>query len=152
MNSQVLVWDLETIPDLSCVSRVHNLSPEDETAAREVLGDKFPKLPFCKIVCVGALRAERTEFGYQVRSLGAPHSGERSEPELIQTFAEKIHELQPKLVTYNGGSFDLPVLRYRAMTIGSRRRAWSAEGIGTDILTIASIYATPSPAIRQARR
>lgn len=115
MNSQVLVWDLETIPDLSCVSRVHNLSPEDETAAREVLGDKFPKLPFCKIVCVGALRAERTEFGYQVRSLGAPHSGERSEPELIQTFAEKIHELQPKLVTYNGGSFDLPVLRYRAM-------------------------------------
>jgi predicted PolB exonuclease-like 3'-5' exonuclease len=34
---------------------------------------------------------------------------------LIQTFAAKIQELRPQLVTFNGSSFDLPVLRYRAM-------------------------------------
>ena len=41
--------------------------------------------------------------------------GERSERELVKTFLARVHELQPKLVTYNGSSFDLPVLRYRAM-------------------------------------
>ena len=56
MNSHVLVWDLETIPDLSCVSRVHDLSLDDEAAAREILGEKFPKLPFCERNLVAFVR------------------------------------------------------------------------------------------------
>jgi 3'-5' exonuclease len=50
------------------------------------------------------------------RSLGAPHVGERVEKELIISFVDRIAELTPQLVTFNGSSFDLPVLRYRAMT------------------------------------
>jgi 3'-5' exonuclease len=34
---------------------------------------------------------------------------------LINDFIEKIGELHPQLITFNGHSFDLPVLRYRAM-------------------------------------
>ena len=49
-------------------------------------------------------------------ALGAPHIGERSEQEFIQAFVDKIAELSPQLVTFNGHGFDLPVLRYRAMT------------------------------------
>jgi len=45
----------------------------------------------------------------------APHIGERSEKELIAGFVNRIAELSPQLVTFNGASFDLPVLRYRAM-------------------------------------
>jgi len=41
--------------------------------------------------------------------------GERTEKELIQAFIDKIAELNPQLVTFNGNSFDLPVVRYRAM-------------------------------------
>jgi 3'-5' exonuclease len=48
-------------------------------------------------------------------ALGAPHIGERSEAKLISDFVEKIGELRPQLITFNGHSFDLPVLRYRAM-------------------------------------
>jgi 3'-5' exonuclease len=35
-----------------------------------------------------------------------------------QAFVDKIAELNPQLVTFNGNSFDLPVLRYRAMVHG----------------------------------
>src|SRR5215467_12648469 len=37
---------------------------------------------------------------------------------LIASFCDKIAELKPQLVTFNGNSFDLPVLRYRAMIHG----------------------------------
>jgi 3'-5' exonuclease len=50
-----------------------------------------------------------------VDALGAPHCGERSERELIEAFVQRIAELSPQLITFNGNSFDLPVLRYRAL-------------------------------------
>jgi 3'-5' exonuclease len=53
-----------------------------------------------------------------VDALGAPYVGERTEKELITAFCDKIAELSPQLVTFNGNSFDLPVLRYRAMVHG----------------------------------
>jgi predicted PolB exonuclease-like 3'-5' exonuclease len=53
-----------------------------------------------------------------VDALGAPHVGERSEKALISSFVDRIAQLTPQLVTFNGTSFDLPVLRYRAMVHG----------------------------------
>jgi 3'-5' exonuclease len=67
------------------------------------------------VACIGALVAERIDGVWNVRSLGAPHMGERSEAELLQTFVDRVAELRPQMVTFKGSSFDLPVLRYRAM-------------------------------------
>ena len=53
-----------------------------------------------------------------VSAVGAPNVGERSEKEIISGFVNRIAELTPQLVTFNGSSFDLPVLRYRAMVCG----------------------------------
>ena len=50
-----------------------------------------------------------------MEALGAPHIAERSEAKLISDFVEKIGQLRPQLITWAGHSFDLPVLRYRAM-------------------------------------
>jgi len=111
----VLVWDLETVPDFAAVSRINGRDMSD-AEVEEYLGDKFPALPLHKIVCIGALIAQRGPDGWVVQSLGAPHTGQRPEPELITAFVEKIAALRAKLVSFNGHSFDLPVLRYRAMT------------------------------------
>jgi predicted PolB exonuclease-like 3'-5' exonuclease len=99
-EQSVIVWDLETVPDLAAAARMLDMGNATEGEV---------------IACIGALVASRQTEGWQVDALGAPHIGERSEPELISAFVDKIGQLRPQLVTFNGHSFDLPVLRYRAM-------------------------------------
>ena len=140
----VVVWDLETVPDLPCVARVSGFDEHDEAAAREKLGDKFPKLIFHNIVCIGALIAELIEGVWIVRSLGAPSIAERTEAELIQSFVDRIAEFRPQLVTFNGSSFDLPVLRYRAMINRVSAPASLPETTGTATPRMRSTFATRS--------
>jgi predicted PolB exonuclease-like 3'-5' exonuclease len=113
--SYAIVWDLETIPDLDAFARTQGTPDLEPTEAEAQMGEKFHKLPLHKIVCIGALIAQRTDGPWTVRSLGAPHTGDRTEAEIIAAFVERIGELRPQLVSFNGHGFDLPVLRYRAM-------------------------------------
>ena len=110
-----IVWDLETVPDLAAAARMLDMGTATNSEVREALGPGFPKHPLHKIVCIGALIASRQPEGWRVDALGAPHIGERSEAKLISDFIEKIGQLLPQLITFNGHRFDLPVLRYRAM-------------------------------------
>jgi predicted PolB exonuclease-like 3'-5' exonuclease len=115
MSNHVIVWDLETIPDLPGFAAANGLAGKTDTEILEAIGDKFPKHIYHSIVCIGALVARREQGAWVVDALGAPHIGERTEKQLITAFVDKIAELCPLLVTFNGNSFDLPVLRYRAM-------------------------------------
>lgn len=115
MDSNVIVWDLETVPDLEAAARILGLVGQPEAEVRAALGDKFPKLVLHKIACIGALVSARVSQGWSITALGAPHIGDRSEQDLIRDFTARIAQLKPQLVTFNGSSFDLPVLRYRAL-------------------------------------
>jgi 3'-5' exonuclease len=118
MKPSVIVWDLETVPDLGGFAGANDLVGKPEVDIRAALGNKFPKHIYHTIVCIGALVAHRESDHWAVDALGAPHIGERTEKQLIAAFCDKIAELKPQLVTFNGNSFDLPVLRYRAMIHG----------------------------------
>jgi 3'-5' exonuclease len=100
-----------------------NPSASDELALLLRLPNFQPR-PGRQIVCIGALVASRQPEGWRVDALGAPHTGERPEAEIIKAFAERVGQLRPQMITWNGHSYDLPVLRYRAMV-----NRVSAEGL-----------------------
>jgi 3'-5' exonuclease len=116
--SNVIVWDIETIPDLKGFAVTNGYDGKSEDEIRAAMADKFPKHIYHCIICIGALVAHRNGGGWVVDALGAPHIGERPEKALISSFVDRIAQLSPQLVTFNGSFFDLPVLRYRAIIHG----------------------------------
>src|SRR5689334_22416091 len=105
MNPTVIVWDLETVPDLAGFAAANALAGRSDAEVREAIGDKFPKHIYHSIVCIGALIAHQEQGRWRVAALGAPHVGERPEKSLISSFCDRIAELAPQLVTFNGSSF-----------------------------------------------
>lgn len=118
----VLVFDIETIPDLDAGRRLYGLdglSDEDVAKAmfhmrrQETGGSDFLKLHLHRVVAISAVLRSRDTL--KVWSLGEPHSDEK---ELVQRFFDGIDKFSPTLVSWNGGGFDLPVLHYRALLHG----------------------------------
>jgi hypothetical protein len=73
-EQSVIVWDLETVPDLSATARMPDLGDAPETQVREALGAGFPKHPLHKIACIGALIAQSATGGLARRcAWRAPH-------------------------------------------------------------------------------
>jgi predicted PolB exonuclease-like 3'-5' exonuclease len=103
---------LKTIPDLKGFAAANGQDGKTDDEIRAAMGDKFPKHIYHSIICIGGLIAHRDNEHWIVDSLGAPHIGQRSERDLIAAFVNRIAELSPQLITFNGSEFDLPVLRY----------------------------------------
>ena len=132
MKPSVIVWDLETVPDLAGFAAANDLVGKSDADIRVVHGNKLPKHIYHTIVCIGALVAHRESDHWAVDALGAHHVGERTEKQLISAFCDKIAELKPQLVTFNGNSFDLPVLAVDAL--GSPRRGEDREAADLRLL------------------
>jgi len=129
---QLLVLDLETLPDLDAGRALlgEAASGLDMAALRAALGARYaregqdPATTFLKpvlhrICVVGVLRAEREgpQSPWQVTRIRARSTDELSEAEMLAGLETSFRQ-QPVLVGFNTMGFDLPVLRYRALALG----------------------------------
>lgn len=125
----VLVFDIETIPDVSGLRVLHDhpasmsdaeVAASAFAARREKTGSDFLQHHLHKVAAISCVF--RDDDGFRVKSLG---SLDDAEPKLIQDFFRVIDKYTPQLISWNGGGFDLPVLHYRAMISGvAASRYW----------------------------
>ena len=125
----ILVFDIETIPDVPGLRRLHDLGPDlsDAEVAEMVFqqrraqnGSDFLPHYLQRIAVISC--ALRMSGDLCIWSLAEP---EQSEAEIIQRFFDGIEKFTPQLVSWNGGGFDLPVLHYRGLIHGvTASRYW----------------------------
>lgn len=132
----IFVFDIETIPDDESAFPLIGEDKKDLSnleKRREALTDyhleitdgknPFLRQPFHKVVAISFLVAsiEYNNEGQEVLKFKEVRSGgtkNSTEKELIDGFFKTIDKLKPKIVSFNGRTFDIPVLKYRAMKYG----------------------------------
>lgn len=130
-----LAFDIETVPDAAGIRRLWDLPDhlDDgevvEFAAqkrRAQTGGDFMQHHLHKVVAISCCMRWGTDK-IHVGSIGTAEDGEET---LIARFFELVEKHTPRLVSWNGGGFDLPVLHYRALIHGiTAARYWdTGEG------------------------
>lgn len=117
----MLVFDVESVPDEELI-RAHfklegsgiELCLRALEMHKEKSGSTFLPHPFHKIVAIAGVMCD--EYGRFV-SVGSFPKGESScdERSLIESFLSFVDEKNPKLVSFNGRAFDMPLILLRAM-------------------------------------
>jgi predicted PolB exonuclease-like 3'-5' exonuclease len=119
----VLVFDIESIPDVDGLRSLRGASPEltDEQvyagwlAERKEKGQSdFMPLYLQRILVISCVF--RNAEGLRIHSF-VDRDGQ-SEGKVVQTFFHAIEKHTPQLVSWNGSGFDLPVLHYRGLRHG----------------------------------
>lgn len=124
----ICVFDCETIPDIEILK---DILPQEEIEKakndngeidelklskiamqiqKEQSGSEFLPVCFHKVVCISAVMADN--FGRFLRVSTMPGENEK---EKIEKFINFINECNPRLVSYNGRGFDLPMIMIKAM-------------------------------------
>ena len=119
----VLVFDIESIPDIAGLRAVHGYPADvgdDQVyaawlAERKERGQSdFTPHHLQRIVVISCVF--RSAEGLRVHSF-CDRDG-ASEAKVVQSFFKTVEQKTPQLVSWNGGGFDLPVLHYRGLRHG----------------------------------
>lgn len=128
----VLVFDIETVPDVESGKRLYKLNSLSDKEAGEVMftrrrqetggNSDFIRHHLQQVVAISVVLATSSKFA--VWTLG---DAESSEQEILQRFFEGIEKYTPILVSWNGSGFDLPVIHYRSLLHGVQApRYWES--------------------------
>ena len=132
-HQSLFVFDIETVPDTDAVPNLVGGDVGDSLEERrealdayhlDATGGKnaFPRQPFHRVVAVSFLAAEIEHDGrhenYYLKELRSGGDEKALEHDLVAGFYQWVDKKHPRLVSYNGRGFDLPVLRHRAMVHG----------------------------------
>jgi predicted PolB exonuclease-like 3'-5' exonuclease len=115
MARSYLVLDIETVPDPALY-----VVPD---AAGTGIERPFPPLYVHRPIVLGALWLDED---YRFRRLGVIGEG-KSEKGMLEDFSAFVSRYGPDLITYNGRSFDLPVLALRSLRHGVAM-SWYYQG------------------------
>jgi len=126
----VAAFDIETIPDPDLGRRLLQLEGSDAEVVHEMVrrrleetkgSSEYPQLPWHRVVSVCATVLDPASGNVSIRALGKEPFDERSH---VEGFFGLVGGAppSPRLVSWNGGGFDLPVLRYRALMLGVAAR------------------------------
>jgi predicted PolB exonuclease-like 3'-5' exonuclease len=128
-TTPVLAFDIETVPDVEGLRRLHGLDTKisDRAVAdmafqlrRQATGNDFLPLHLHRVIVISC--ALRDRDGFKVWSLGGADGEEGA---LIQRFFDGLDKYTPQVVSWNGGGFDLPVMHYRGLIHGVKApRYW----------------------------
>jgi hypothetical protein len=119
----VLVFDIESIPDVAGLRQLRGASPEQTdaqvyeawAAERKEKGQSdFMPHHLQRVLVISCVF--RNADGLRVHSF-VDRDG-ASEGRVIQNFFSSIDKHVPQLVSWNGGGFDLPVLHWRGLRHG----------------------------------
>jgi 3'-5' exonuclease len=123
MSWPVLVFDIETVPDVIGLRALRNAPPEQTQAEvysawvqerKEKGQSDFMPLHLQRVLCISAVF--RNADGLRIHSF--VDKDDASEGKIIQQFFHSVDKHVPQLVSWNGGGFDLPVLHYRGLKHG----------------------------------
>lgn len=139
MSWPVLVFDIESIPDIAGLRALRDVAPDTTDAQvyeawakerKEKGQSDFVPLHLQRVLVISCVF--RNAEGLRVHSF--VDKDDASEGKVIQTFFNAVEKHTPQLVSWNGGGFDLPVLHYRGLKHGVvADRYWSmGEGGGAD--------------------
>lgn len=114
---RLLILDIETVPDRD------RLPPDFEG---------FPKALSHKVVAISFVEAEIEHLDdgerYHLIECRSGGRGDSPERDLLAGFWSRFDRSRPRVVTWNGRGFDLPVLRLRAFVHGLRASGWYTAG------------------------
>lgn len=116
-----LVFNIETIPDIEGGRRLHDLQGLTDKEVANVMfhkqrqenGSEFLSLHLHRVVAISVVLKTLDQFS--VYSLGDENAAEK---EIVEQFFSSIEKNVPTMISWNGQSFDLPVLHYRALVHG----------------------------------
>jgi len=113
----ICVFDCETVPDVDLVKSEFQISGSDYDVSNKAFqmqeeksGYSFLPIPFHQVVAISAVICDDYGKFEKVNSING-----KNEEEMIKNFLDFIDKKQPKLVSFNGRAFDMPMLMIRAM-------------------------------------
>ncbi len=125
-KNYICVFDCESVPDAALIRRVYGFEGDDESVSKMALaaqkdesGNEFLPLPFHRIISICAVICD--EFGAFIKVNKIEGNSER---EMIGNFFAFINKYEPRLVSFNGKGFDMPVLVLRALKYNIRANAY----------------------------
>ncbi len=128
-ESKLFCFDIETIPDIDLARHHLGLKDETEEEVADALtkyhldvtsgNNSFYRQLFHKIACISYvvcdIEYEKDGESYSVTSVASGGVTGSSEADIIKGLFTYLNKERPRLVSFNGRGFDVPVIKYRSM-------------------------------------